>query len=185
MPYSSVRQSGIATSMPTMPKGAASMPRDFSCCVCGAWSVAMTDIVPSSSASTRASLSCSSRNGGAIFAFGPKVSTALSVRRRWCGVASPETGIPVFLAIRSISTLPLELRCCRCTLHPVSAASIMSLATMSSSAERGCPLYPSLFAQLPACITPTADSDLSSQWSMTGMPRLAAFSIILRIRPAC
>ena len=59
-------QTENAVSKPVIPNGAASKAMSFSVSVCGAWSVAMTSIVPSETPSIRASTSCLERSGGHI-----------------------------------------------------------------------------------------------------------------------
>ena len=71
------------------PNGASSNGTSFSCSAWGAWSVAMTEIVPSRTASSSALRSSAARSGGFIFRFASSERTASSVSTRWCGVASP------------------------------------------------------------------------------------------------
>ncbi|OGT92101.1 MAG: hypothetical protein A2083_10810 [Gemmatimonadetes bacterium GWC2_71_9] len=146
--------------------------------------MAMQSIVPSASASRSAATSCPSRNGGFILAWVLYPSHAASVRARWCGVTSAVTRTPRAFASRTMRAAPAVEVCARCTCPPVSSARAMSRATITSSAARGIPLIPSRVAVSPSCIAPPEDRLHSSQWSMTGMPKLRAYSRAVRIRCA-
>src|SRR2546421_12330459 len=73
--------SGSAVSSPTIPFGAAANCCCLSCTACGAWSVAITSIVPSRNPSLIACTSCQVRSGGVHFAGGVEPATRLSRQR--------------------------------------------------------------------------------------------------------
>src|SRR5215831_13581453 len=61
------KHNDTAVSRPVMPNGALSNSTCFSSAACGAWSVAMTSMLPSARPSSMASRSAPSRSGGFIF----------------------------------------------------------------------------------------------------------------------
>ncbi len=148
--------SASAVSSPMIPKGADSKSSAFSSGACGAWSVASTVIVPSTTPATTASTSSALRNGGFIFASVLNPSHASSVSSRWWGEASAVMSSPwTSRAARTISTDPAADRCCTWYRQPAAAASRTSRSIMISSAIAGHPVSPSradvgpLFITLP------------------------------------
>src|SRR5262249_48745287 len=77
-----------------IPGGASVNSWSFSCTACGAWSVAIASIVPSTSPARQASTSDVPRSGGATLVWVSKPSVASSVSVRWCGVTSAVTVTP-------------------------------------------------------------------------------------------
>ena len=69
-----------------------------------------------------------------------------------------------------MSRLPSVLICCRWSLHPVSFASSISRAAVSSSASAGMPVSPSMSENLPLFMhAPASKSAFSSVWSSIGI----------------
>ena len=137
-------------------------------------------MVPSASASRSASTSRLVRSGGAIFVLGSQLRTASSVSSRWCGVASVVTRTPRALASRIMRTAPAVERWAMCTWAPVSSASTMSRATMTSSAAAGSPLSPSSVETSPSFITASRARWQSSAWLMIGVPKGREYSMARR-----
>src|SRR5256885_6076230 len=169
-----------AVSSPTTPLAAWSNSPSFSLTACGAWSVATQSIVPSASASISASVSRLLRRGGAIFMFASHERTASSVSSRWWGVTSAVTRTPRAFASRTSRTAPAVERCAMWTWAPVSSASTMSRATITSSAAAGMPGSPSSVDTTPSCMQPARDSVWSSAWLITGAPKGRVYSMARR-----
>src|SRR5712692_741523 len=174
------RRSGTAVSSPTTPLAQAPNSSSFSERACGAWSVAMQSTVPSRRPSSTASMSRLVRSGGAIFMLGSYSRTASSVSRRWCGVASAVTRTPRALASRTRRTAPTVETWAMCTCAPVSSASRMSRATITSSAAQGWPARPSSVETSPSCMAPRCARCSSSAWLMMGVPKGRAYSMARR-----
>ena len=162
-------------SRPVIPLGAFSNGLAFSSSLCGAWSVTIISIVPSLIPSIILILSSSVLNGGFILALVPYLSTASSVRVKWCGVASACTSAPSFLAVLTISTEFPELICCIHTDAPVCNARIQSLATITSSAVADAPPYSSCSATFPWLTPGLIINSGSSSWRLIGKSNSAAF----------
>ena len=64
-----------------------------------------------------------------------------------------------------------------CTWAPVSSASRMSRATITSSAAAGTPSRPSSVETTPSFIDPPRERCVSSAWLMTGVPKGNTYSI--------
>src|SRR6266849_11131246 len=171
---------GTAVSSPTTPLAQAPNSSSFSERACGAWSVAMQSTVPSRRPSSTASISRLVRSGGAIFMLGSYSRTASSVSRRWCGVASAVTRTPRALASRTRRTAPTVETWAMCTCAPVSSASRMSRATMTSSAAEGWPARPSSVETSPSCMAPRWARCSSSAWLMMGVPKGRVYSMARR-----
>ena len=74
---------------------------------------------------------------------------------------------------------------CAIWMRPdVSSATDTSRSTMIDSAAPGIPFKPSMAAVGPSCATPSPFSDGSSQWSITGMLNIDAYSSARRISRA-
>src|SRR3989454_2102503 len=98
--------SGSAVSSPTIPFGAAANCCCLSCTACGAWSVAITSIVPSRNPSLIACTSCQVRSGGVLLAWVVEPRTASSANEKWCGQTSALTPVPRDLPPRTIPPQP-------------------------------------------------------------------------------
>ena len=127
-----------AVSSPVTPNGASSNGTSFSCRAWGAWSVAMTEIVPSRTASTSALRSSAARSGGFIFRFGSSERDGLVgqhevVRRRLAGRPHARRAA----RCRSSSTDSRAERCSRWIGCPSYAASARSRPTITLSATDG------------------------------------------------
>ena len=141
--------------MPTIPNGAFCMLWFLSCCVWGAWSVAMTSMI-------------SSFNPGTI-------SSVDSVK--WCGQTSAVTGSPSAFASFTMVTLSFVEQWQRCSLAPVSFAKIISLAMITSSTELVIPASPCFLVISSAFTTPPWTKWMSSQCANTGILHSAAIFI--------
>ena len=146
-----------------MPGGAWSKGTSLDSGAWGAWSVATASMVPSHRPATTAATSSSVRSGGLTLKTGSYPATAAWVRSMWCGAASAVTARPSALARRTSSTEPAVERCRKWIGAPVRRASVMSRATIASSAAAGMPGMPSRLDQLPSCMAPPAARQASSQ----------------------
>src|SRR2546421_1954615 len=169
-----------AVSSPTTPLAAWSNSPSFSLTACGAWSVATQSIVPSASASISASVSRLLRRGGGLLIFAAPQRPAAPVSSRWWGVTSAVTRTPRAFASRTSRTAPAVERCAMWTWAPVSSASTISRATITSSAAAGMPGSPSSVDTTPSCMQPARDSVWSSAWLITGAPKGRVYSMARR-----
>src|SRR5439155_711799 len=94
--------------------------------------------------------------------------------------AGAPTRTPRALASRTSRTAPAVERCATCTCAPVSSASTMSRATMTSSAAAGIPGSPSSVETTPSFMQPARASVWSSAWLITGAPKGRVYSIARR-----
>ena len=119
--------------------GAPSNSPSFSESACGAWSVAMQSMVPSTSASRHGlDVALGPERRRHLARWGRSSRTASSVRSRWCGVTSRGDADPARLARRARAAPRPRSRCARCAgARRVSSASTMSRATITSSAAAG------------------------------------------------
>src|SRR6267143_2762585 len=95
-------------------------------------------------------------------------------------VTAAVTRTPRAFASRTSRTAPAVERCAMWTWAPVSSASTMSRATMTSSAAAGMPGSPSSVDTTPSCMQPARDSVWSSAWLITGAPKGRVYSIARR-----
>ncbi len=99
-------------------------------------------------------------------------------------MTSAVTCSPSSLARRTDAMLPRVEMWAMCTRPPVRAASRTSRSTMISSASAGMPRRPRAVDTAPSCMTPPAARVGSSQWSMTGMPKIRQYSSARRMSSA-
>ena len=109
------RERGLQTR--ASPTGASSNGRSFASAGCGAWSVAITSIVPSARPALIAARSASVRSGGFTLNTGSKLAQHASVSVKWCGQASALTRRPWAFAARTISTAPAVDTCWKWTVR--------------------------------------------------------------------
>lgn len=109
---------------------------------------------------------------------------ASSVSSRWCTVTSAVTGNPSALARLTSATEPAVDRCAAWYRAPVSPARIRSRASITSSADEGWAASPVQAELIPSCIAARRLSESSSQWLMTGRPKVDAYSRARRMIPA-
>ena len=163
-----VSMSGRLVSRPTTPNGAISNSHSFSWRACGAWSVTMQSIVPSTMPARSAAASSAVRRGGFILRFVSYVSSSAdSSRNRWCGHTSAVTGRPSALAART-SSMPWAVEMWQiCRAQPVRRHSSMSRAISISSPAAGQPARPRRVLARPSFTMPCSVSERTSQWQAT------------------
>ena len=167
-----------------MPLGARDRGRAFSSAEWGAWSVAITSMVPSLRPEIMACTSFLVRRGGLTRASAPWASTSSSVSVKYWGQVSQVMRTPFFFIFRIISTLRAVDTWQIWTLAPVSSASMASRITIISSAMAGRPSSQSWRETLPSFTALPDTIDVSSQWHSTGISSCLARMSTSRIRLA-
>ena len=167
-----------------MPNGARSSSSIFFSRACGAWSVAMQSMVPSTSPSMIASTSAAVRSGGLILKLESKPRRLSSVSVKWCGQASAVTRMPRRFASRIRATPPPVETCMAWSRPPVTSARAMSRPISTSSAAAGIPPRPSTSETSPSCITPPRESSSTSSCARIGLSNIRQYSKARRISSA-
>src|SRR5664279_1200040 len=164
-----------AVSRPSIPMDASHQSACFVSGACGAWSVPITSIVPSASASRIASTSAMERRGGLTLYAGLPVWAREWSSMRWCGVTSAVIGRPCDFAHRTIITVAAVEMWQAWTRHPSSAPMTASRATMTVSAMLGQPGSPRASATPASTCAPGVSSGSCACWART--PPSLAISI--------
>ena len=167
-----------------MPLGAFVRGRAFSSAEWGAWSVAMTSMVPSFNPARMPFTSWLVRRGGLTRAIEPWVRISSSVSQKYWGQVSQVRWMPFFFILRMMSTLRAVDTWQMWTWAPVSSASMASRMTTSSSAIAGRPSSHSWRDTLPSFTARPSTIEVSSQWHSTGISRRRARISTSRIRLA-
>ena len=142
-PRTSSSVTAAAVSKPIMPGGASVKSSSFSCCACGAWSVAIASSVPSASPARQASRSSARAQrrrhlGVGVVAERGLVGERQVVRRHLGGHVDRRARARAGSARRAwrVET------CATCRCAPVNSASTRSRATCTTSAMAGLPGRP-------------------------------------------